>query len=512
LTPPSSATSFRDLPDDEQIGGYPNAEQLSEAEFDPATLDCEGRCVLLEFPAFVLIGTYCPAERDETRTHFRTSFLRVLDSRIRNLVKMGKSVVWTGDFNISREEIDTAAAEETMRKNGVDAAEWISTPARRMFNQLLVGGKVHGERDEDKETPILWDICRSFHEGRKGMYTCWETKVNARPGNYGARIDYVVCSHDMKDWFSDSNIQEGLMGSDHCPVYAVMKDTVVVDGEEKHTLDMMNPPGMFVNGERKQQWTNKCMLPMSGKLIQEFDKRQNIRDMFKRTPSLTQSKSNTPTGNTNGADTQFPPPITTPSDSTPPQEIASTPSIPTSAKPSPPKPANVKRMARANDTPPPAKKIKAAPQVTSNLVKGQKSLKGFFTSKILAAEPAKSAEPTIVDENEEEIAEVFAAATPAVTVVSSSKTTPALEVDAATFASKQSWGKLFSRPVAPKCEHNEPCKTMLTKKPGVNCGRSFWMCARPLGPSGKQEKGTQWRCNAFIWSSDWDAHAQPEPG
>jgi AP endonuclease-2 len=70
---------------------------------------------------------------------------------------------------------------------------------------------------------------------------------------------------------------------------------------------------------------------------------------------------------------------------------------------------------------------------------------------------------------------------------------------------------LFARPIAPKCEHDEPCKTMLTRKPGVNCGRSFWMCNRPLGPSGKQEKGTQWRCNTFIWASDWDTHAS-EPG
>jgi AP endonuclease-2 len=44
---------------------------------------------------------------------------------------------------------------------------------------------------------------------------------------------------------------------------------------------------------------------------------------------------------------------------------------------------------------------------------------------------------------------------------------------------------------------------MQTKKKGSNQGRSFWMCARPLGPSGQKEKGTEWRCGTFIWSSDW---------
>ncbi|KIW25436.1 exodeoxyribonuclease III [Cladophialophora immunda] len=505
LTPPNSSTSFRDLPDEEQIGGYPNAEQLSEADYDPATLDSEGRCVILEFPAFVLIGTYCPAERDETRTHYRTSYLRVLDARIRNLVKMGKRVVWAGDLNISREEIDTAAAQESMRKNGIDPVQWISTPARKMFNQLLVGGKVHGEREEGRETPIMWDICRAFHEGRKGMYTCWETKVNARPGNYGSRIDYVVCSHDMKDWFSDANIQEGLMGSDHCPVYAVLKDTVFADGVERHTLDIVNPPGMFVNGVRKQEWSNKCLLPMSGKLIQEFDKRQSIRDMFTRKPSLPKAKSSIGDTDTNGAavDAAVTMAAVAGADAPTPSEADDFSALTKTA-------SNVstnikgisgKRSGRATEAPTAAKRSKTAPQATSNGIgKGQQSLRGFFASKSSTAPAPRVDEPLIEAKIEK------APQDPPIP-----KAAPSLEDEAASFSARQTWGKLFSKPVAPKCEHGEPCKTMQTKKPGANCGRSFWMCARPLGPSGKQEKGTQWRCNTFIWASDWDAHAA-EPG
>ncbi|KIW70531.1 exodeoxyribonuclease III [Phialophora macrospora] len=514
LTPPNSSSSFRELPEEEQIGGYPNTEQLSEADYDPATLDAEGRCVILEFPAFVLIGTYCPAERDETRTHYRTSFLRVLDARIRNLVKMGKRVVWAGDFNISREEIDTAAAEESMRKNGVSPIEWISTPARRMFNQLLVGGKVYGERDEGRETPVLWDICRSFHEGRRGMYTCWETKVNARPGNYGARIDYVVCSHDIKDWFSDSNIQEGLMGSDHCPVYAVLKDTVLLDGAERHILDLLNPPGLFVNGVRKQDWSSKCLLPMSGKLIQEFDKRRSIRDMFLRTPSLPKEKSSVGEIEVNGSTIEAPPASV----------LAESPALfsvaPLSKTVSNPSTTSVKaisgkRPAKPAEVAPAIKKSKTASQTTLNgLSKGQQSLRGFFATKTPPTEPPMAHEehpsPKIRAASGGELQDGDTT-TAAVTILSPTRAPPSLEDEATTFAAKKTWGKLFSRPVAPNCEHSEPCKTMVTKKQGANCGRSFWMCARPLGPSGKQEKGTQWRCNTFIWASDWDAHTAPEP-
>lgn len=167
--------------------------------------------MILEFPAFVLLGVYSPANRDESRDDFRLGFLNLLDARIRNLVSIGKRVLLTGDMNISREEIDTANAEASMRKNGISVEEYISTPSRRLFNQLLEGGKVLGERDEGREKPALWDVCRAFHPRRKGMFTCWEQKTNARPGNCGARIDYVLCSLAMKDWFSGSNIQEGLM-------------------------------------------------------------------------------------------------------------------------------------------------------------------------------------------------------------------------------------------------------------------------------------------------------------
>ena len=511
LTPPSSSTSFRDLPDDERIGGYPNAEQLSRSEIDPATLDAEGRCVILEFRAFVLIGTYCPAERDETRTDFRRGFLEVLDARIRNLVAMGKSVFWTGDLNISREEIDTAMAEEMMRKNNVDNSEWISSPARRLLNQLLVGGKVYGERDEGRENSILWDICRAFHTGRKGMYTCWETKVNARPGNYGARIDYALCSADMKDWWSDSNIQEGLMGSDHCPVYAVMKDKVMVDGAEVYAMDLMNPPGTFVNGERKQEWSTKNLLPTSGKLIAEFDRRRNIRDMFSRTPSTAMTRSISDLSEINGVQEKA---SATAKEMLPamPQESPIRTSRPES---SPAKAVSAKRSQNAEGPPPKRSKSGSQPNTSTGAGKGQQSLKGFFKAKTI---PEGGVFETVTTSSTSTVASSNVSPQKIVYTTdaksneqSANEAASILEQESASFASRKTWGKLFSKPIAPKCEHDEPCKTMLTKKPGINCGRSFWMCNRPLGPSGKQERDSQWRCGTFVWASDWDGHAG-EPG
>lgn len=213
LPPPNSTTSYCNLPEDQHIGGYLSLEQIEDLGVDPQALDAEGRCVVVEFPAFVLFGLYSPANSNGLRDDFRFGFLSALDIRIRNLIAMGKRVVVTGDLNVSREEIDTASAEENMKKEGITREQYLSTPNRRIFNQLLEGGIVIGDRDEGREVPVMWDICRGFHPGRRGMYTHWEQKINARPGNFGSRIDFVLCSLNMKPWFCDSNIQEGLMVS-----------------------------------------------------------------------------------------------------------------------------------------------------------------------------------------------------------------------------------------------------------------------------------------------------------
>jgi AP endonuclease-2 len=185
--------------------------QLVDIGVDPMALDAEGRCVVLEFPAFVLFGVYSPANSNGMRDDFRLGFIKALDARIRNLDAMGKRVILTGDLNVSRDLRDSACVEDDLRKMGLTHADYISTPNRRIFNQLLNGSEVIKPRDEGKEKPILSDLCREFHPNRKAMYTHWDQKKNARPGNYGSRIDYILCSIGMRPWFVDANIQEGLL-------------------------------------------------------------------------------------------------------------------------------------------------------------------------------------------------------------------------------------------------------------------------------------------------------------
>lgn len=221
LTPPNSTTQYRNLPESQQIGGYPSEFQVAELGVDPFMLDSEGRCVCLEFPAFVLFGVYSPANSNGLRDDFRHAFISALDCRIRNLNKMGKRVVLVGDLNVSRTLIDTASSTDDVKRSGLDLDDYtdayISTPVRRIFNQLIINGEVAGERDEGREEPVLLDTVREFFPERKGMYTHWEQKINARPGNFGSRIDFVLISGSMRDWIVGANIQEGLMVGERVP-------------------------------------------------------------------------------------------------------------------------------------------------------------------------------------------------------------------------------------------------------------------------------------------------------
>ena len=71
LCPSGSSIPYRELPDEQSIGGYPTDEQLAPFGIDFTALDSEGRCVALEFPAFVLLGVYSPANSSGNRDEFR---------------------------------------------------------------------------------------------------------------------------------------------------------------------------------------------------------------------------------------------------------------------------------------------------------------------------------------------------------------------------------------------------------------------------------------------------------
>ena len=322
--------------------------------------------------------------------------------------------------------------------------------------------------------------------------------------------------------------------------------------------DVMNPLGMFLDGKRQREYSaTNDPLASSGKLIPEFFGRRNIRDMFARKTSLPLSQSSGILGkdaeasgvlaaNQGGSTTELLSPVNGTTDD--PRD--STVAVPTSS----PSAVRKKRSAPSTTGNKSAKRgksgsVTAPPPMTG---KGQQSLKGFFkTSDTLHAcivhaiqggevsqtsldddavgqasrsvadipEPqsARDVHPDTASSNSalqtsgEKAPQCVQGESPSADPSPSGNHRVVIEPQENVHdpvESKESWSKLFTKPAAPRCEgHDEPCISLLTKKPGMNLGRSFWMCSRPLGPSGAKEKNTQWRCQTFIWCSDWNSNA-----
>lgn len=337
----------------------------------------------------------------------------------------------------------------------------------------------------------------------------------------------------------------------------------MADDSTAHIKDMMNPPGYFEGSQRRKEYNIRDIPAFSGKLLQEFDKRRSIKDMFGRKPSLKtvesipESPSPDPMPSTmmpfmSAALTPLP--LEADNQDATVASIGSTPMLsqtppvlsqtsqftasPDKKRPVPSPAASPRTLKRS-------KSSTGTPAATNTASKGQSSLKGFFKPKLSAQSSVKedskfTAQPLHNSQASSMVPPLGASqSTPVVSALRralSTATVPATDDALTIFApsttapstttandapspeafvdpivSKESWSKMFAKPVAPRCEHNEPCKTMQTKKKGFNCGREFWMCARPLGPSGAKEKNTQWRCSTFIWSSDWNGSGERNP-
>ncbi|KAL1972339.1 hypothetical protein VTN31DRAFT_7558 [Thermomyces dupontii] len=281
----------------------------------------------------------------------------------------------------------------------------------------------------------------------------------------------------------------------------------------------MNPPGMFRDGQRLREHTAKDILPLSGRMIPEFTQRRSIKDMFTRKSSSASDRT-LPGPSVVNADTQTVVTTTVSEDtagnspglsqlSSEDQKLGRLAGRP------------AKRPSKGDlSIPPPPKRCKSTTSRGGSPGKGQQSLMGFFKPKGTGETggntqraTSETVQPSPADHTLFKDSEEHSTATASKTdAVSDTATTEAESSFLAqskptvdSVASKESWSKLFAKKAAPLCEdHREPCLMLTTKKPGVNCGRAFWICPRPLGPSGQKEKGTQWRCGTFIWASDWN--------
>ena len=169
--------------------------------------DEEGRVLTVEFPTLYMVSVYVPnSQRGLPRLGFRIRWDGLFRAYVGSLARR-KPVVFCGDMNVAHNEIDIARPDANRMNAGFTDRE------RRSFTRLLGDGSAAG----------FIDTFRHLHPEETDRYTWWSYATAARERNVGWRIDYVCISRALAPRLRDAFILDGITGSDHCPVGAVLE-------------------------------------------------------------------------------------------------------------------------------------------------------------------------------------------------------------------------------------------------------------------------------------------------
>ncbi|XP_045851631.1 DNA-(apurinic or apyrimidinic site) endonuclease 2 [Meles meles] len=205
---------------DGDVGCYGNMDEFTQEEL--RALDSEGRALLTQHKirtwegkekTLTLINVYCPhadAGKPE-RLSFKMRFYRLLQIRAEALLAAGSHVIILGDLNTAHRPID--------HWDAVNVECFEEDPGRKWMDGLLSN---LGCQAGSPIRPFI-DSYRCFQPKQEGAFTCWSAVSGARHLNYGSRLDYVLGDRTLViETFQDSFRLPEVMGSDHCPVGAVL--------------------------------------------------------------------------------------------------------------------------------------------------------------------------------------------------------------------------------------------------------------------------------------------------
>ena len=157
----------------------------------------EGRVITLEFENFYFVCAYVPNAQEELR---RIDYRVEFEDDMRNyLVSLSerKPIVYTGDLNVARCELDLKNPKANEGNPGYSKEE------RTKMEELISAGFTDSFR---------------FLYPEKVEYSWWSYRFFARDKNIGWRIDYFITSNSIQDKIIDSKIYTDILGSDHAPV------------------------------------------------------------------------------------------------------------------------------------------------------------------------------------------------------------------------------------------------------------------------------------------------------
>jgi exodeoxyribonuclease-3 len=160
--------------------------------------DREGRTIIADYGAFVLINSYVPhGSRDHSRVGFKLDYKGRLFQLCEAFTASGREVVLIGDINTAHREIDLARPVQNKNTSGFLHRE------RAWIDRFLEAGYI--------------DAFRTLHP-QKAAYSWWAYWGDARSRDVGWRLDYTFISPGLFPHVVDARIHKDVFGSDHCPV------------------------------------------------------------------------------------------------------------------------------------------------------------------------------------------------------------------------------------------------------------------------------------------------------
>ena len=160
--------------------------------------DHEGRVITLEYPGFYLVTVYTPnSQRELTRLAYRMTWEDAFADYLVRLDEQ-KPVVVCGDMNVAHREIDLKNPKTNVHNAGFTQEE------RDKMSALLERGFV--------------DSFRYLHPDDRDRYSWWSYMMKSRERNIGWRIDYFLVSRRLAANITRADIDDAVLGSDHCPV------------------------------------------------------------------------------------------------------------------------------------------------------------------------------------------------------------------------------------------------------------------------------------------------------
>ncbi len=383
----------------------------------------------------------------------------------------------------------------------------------------------------------------------------WNTKISARETNYGTRIDYVLVTPGLIPWIKAADIQPSIKGSDHCPVFVDLHDEITTDAGEKLVLrDLVH---MGVDSAKREPPR------LAVKYWPEFQGKQMLMSNFfiKRGAEAPPSQVSTapvngmsPLAIASDALNAQPQPVSVEGPSAPKalqlSSSSSQPDTEFSSSQSSISPistqASLKLSQESSHESLKRPRTGTSPTVMGaskpkKLKVGQSKLSSFFTKPTATAAPptapsntnapsdrAGSLSSEIIDlcEDSEEMQssstqqqqqQPLPTITSEIRLPADKDNTPTSSQSKEKKKKKEngkasgtgnvasSWSAVFvPKPPPPLCTvHQEPAKEFRVNKPGPNKGKTFYLCARPVGPGYdkgrlerlREEVDHQYKCN-----------------